>query len=429
MKEIISFAGDITVEKINIQSQDGTTYSITNQLVSIQIFEDLFSSFISGILTIKDSLDFVNSLPMIGQELLDISIYTPTLKDKGGHIKGQFYITVFKNREYLAERNVLYELSFISKEAIVDANVKLSKSYIGTASDIAKKVLTDKLVKFDTVKKLNIEPSKNNLSYISNYWSPTRNMQYLCEHAINKEGSPSYVFFENRDGFNFGSLETLSISPTITQEFKYDNSTQIVTPYGTSVRDIQEDYRRITFFALKKGFNLYRRISSGMFASVVFSADITTKRYNAKIFNYPETFDPNKRLNPYPLFRKEDKEFPLYYTAKVINEPRQFDNFTNQGDPSAFQFVQRRVSEVLQIDDVSIEINVPGRTDYTVGQVVRITTFQVEPITKSESNKSQLDIIFSGKYVITSINHFITRESHQCSLELIKDSYISSFTK
>jgi hypothetical protein len=429
MKEIISFAGDITVEKINIQSQDGTTYSITNQLVSIQIFEDLFSSFISGILTIKDSLDFINGLPMIGQELLDISIYTPTLKDKGGHIKGQFYITVLNNREYLAERNVLYELSFISKEAIVDANIKLSKSYIGTASDIAKNVLTDKLVKFDVVKKLNIEPSKNNLSYISNYWSPTRNMQYLCEHAINKEGSPSYVFFENRDGFNFGSLETLSTSPTITQEFKYDNSTQVVTASGTSVRDIQEDYRRVTFFALKKGFNLYQRISSGMFASVVFSADITTKRYNAKIFDYPESFDGTKRLNSYPLFKREDKEFPLYYTAKVINEPRQFDNFTNQGDPSAFQFVQRRISEVLQIDDIAIEINVPGRTDYTVGQVVRITSFQIEPITKSESNRSQLDMIFSGKYVITSINHFITRESHQCSLELIKDSYISSFTK
>jgi hypothetical protein len=217
MKDIIHFAGDVNVEKMNIQSHDGTTYSISNQLVSIQIFEDLYSPFISGILTIKDSLDFVNALPMIGQELLDVSIFTPTLRDKGGHLKGQFYITEFKNREYLAERNVIYELTFVSKEAMIDANVKLSKSYTGTPSDIAKKVLTDKLIRFDYTKKINIEPSKNSVSYISNYWSPTRNMQYLCEHAINNQDSPSFLFFENRDGFNFGSLETLATSPTVTQ--------------------------------------------------------------------------------------------------------------------------------------------------------------------------------------------------------------------
>lgn len=427
-KDIIHFAGDINVEKINIQSFDGTTYSITNQLVAIQIFEDLFSPFISGVLTIKDSLDFMNGLPMVGQELLDISIYTPTLKDKGGHINGQFFINEIKNREYAQERSVIYELSFISKEAILDANVKLSKGFSGTISDIVKNVLTDPMVRFDSVKKLNIEPTVNSTQYVSNYWSPTRNIQYVAEQALNKNDSASYVFFENRDGFNFGSLETLSVSPTITQEFRWNNSTQAVSKTGTSQRDILLDYERITQFSLKKGFNAIKRITSGMLASVAFSADTTAKRYNANGFDYTQWFKGKDQLNDYPVFLKEDKDFPLYYTAKIIEEARAFDNFTDKGDTSNFKMCQRRMSELAQSTDYTIEINVPGRTDYTVGQVVRITMFQTEPLTQKETNKQQLDMIFSGRYLVSSINHYITREKHECSMELVKDSYITSFS-
>jgi hypothetical protein len=426
MSEIIKFAGDIAVEKINLLSYDLTTYSIKNQLLAIQIFEDLFSPFISGVLTFKDSLDFMNALPVIGQEVLDLDIYTPTLKSKGGRIKGQFYISELKNREYIGDRSVVYEIAFISKEAIVDMNIKLSKPYQGKVSDVAKQILSEDLVKFDKVKKLNIEPTKNAVKYVSNYWSPIRNMNYLCDYALNENGSPSYIFFENRDGFNFGSLETLCASPVVTQEFKYDSSTQEVLKIGGSTRDINRDYQRITQFSLKNGFNLVKRLNSGMVASAAFGFDITTKRFQIKPFEYFSTFKDRKHLNEHPII---NNRIPQYYTAKLLYAPNPYENFTDYGNNTNFSFIQKRISEIAQGSDFRIEINVPGRLDYTVGQVVRITSFQVEPIVKSESNKSQLDMIFSGKYLVSAINHYITREQHQCSIELVKDSYISSFTK
>lgn len=426
MKENISFAGDISIDKINLMSYDHTTYSIKNQLISIQIFEDVFSPFISGVLTFRDSLDFMNALPVIGQEILDLDIYTPTLKNKGGRILGQFYVNELKNREYLGDRSVVYEISFISKEAIIDLNIKLSKPYEGKISDIAKTILTDKLVSFDKTKKLNIEPTKNGIKFVSNYWSPIRNMNYLSDYALNENGSPSYIFFENRDGFNFGSLETLASSPIITQEFRYDSSTQEISKIGGSSRDIERDYRRITQFSLKNGFNLVKRLNSGMMASAAFGYDITTKRFQIKPFDYFTSFKDRKHLNEHELV---NNKLPMYYTAKLLFAPNPYENFSNYGSNTNFSFIQKRISEIQQGSDFRIEINVPGRFDYTVGQVIRITSFQVEPITKSESNKSQLDMIFSGKYMVSAINHYITRESHQCSIELVKDSYISSFTK
>lgn len=426
MSESIGFAGDIRIDKLNIMTYDLTTYSVKNQLISIQIFEDIFNPFITGILTFKDSLDFMNGLPVIGQETLDIDIWTPTLKNETGRISGQFYISELKNREYVGDRSIVYELSFISKEAIIDLNVKLSKSYSGLISDVATTVLQHEYVKFDKVKKLNIEPTKNSVKYVSNYWSPVRNMNFLADYAINANGSPSYVFFENRDGFNFGSLETLAASPQITQEFRYDSSTQDVLATGGSVRDISRDFQRITQFSLKNGFNLIRRLHSGMVASVGFGYDLTTKRFQIKPFDYFGAFPERKHLNNYPLI---NNKIPMFYTAKMLIAPNPFENFTGGGNNTNFAFIQKRISEIEQGGDFRIEINVPGRFDYTVGQVVRITSFQVAPLKSTESNKSQLDVIFSGKYMVSAINHFITRDSHQCAIELAKDSYISSFTK
>lgn len=423
---ILRFAGDISVEKINIISFDGTTYSIKNQLVSIQIFEDLFSPFTSGVLTFKDSLDLINALPMIGQETLEIHMYTPTLKNKRGEIKQQFYIYNLLNREFMAEKSVVYELQFISKEAIVDTNVKLSKGYQGRVSDIVQAVATDELVKFDAAKKIIIEQTRNSTKYVSNYWSPVKNIHYLADFAINESGSPSYVFFENRDGLNFGSLETLSASEVVAQEFNYDSSTQEVSPTGTSNRDINRDYRRIVEYSLKTGFNLMTRIRSGMIASGAFGYDITTKRFSVKTFDYFSEFNSRKHLNKYPAVTNT---IPSYFTSKLMFVPKPYENFEGFGSNSSFETIQRRVSEVMQAEDFKIEIQVPGRLDYTVGQVVKIKSFQIAPLKKEENNAEALDAIFSGRYLVTAINHFITRESHRCSIELSKDSYISGFRK
>jgi hypothetical protein len=71
-----------------------------------------------------------------------------------------------------------------------------------------------------------------------------------------------------------------------------------------------------------------------------------------------------------------------------------------------------------------IEITVPGRTDYTVGQVVGVKAFQKEPMNKEDSNEKQLDKLLSGAYIIGAINHTISKEKHECHMELIKDSLV-----
>lgn len=421
----IEFAGDICIDKVSIQSVDGTEFSIANQIVSLQIFEDLYSPFITGTIVIKDSMDLINTVPIIGQELLNIDISTPSLKENGGRINAQFFMYRIKNREYLGDKNVMFELDFISKEAIVDSNTKLSRRYKGKISDIAKEIMTDQEVQFDDVKKVLIEETINDTIYISNYWSPVKNMNYLSEQAINTDKSPSYVFFENRDGFNFASLNTLVSSPTIIQNFNYNSFSRHISK-ATATRDLEMDFKRIHTISVRDGVNTLNRIHDGFMASVMMTTDITTKTYNEKYHNALIGYKAAKHLNDYSLV---SYKFPINPGAKVIVEPKAAQTFIGYEDFTNTDILQQRLYEMHEKNDFVLNIVVAGRLDYTVGQLVTLDTVQVRPIKKSETDVEIKDNIYSGKYLITAINHYITRESHECNIEIAKDSYIKDFAQ
>jgi hypothetical protein len=67
-----------------------------------------------------------------------------------------------------------------------------------------------------------------------------------------------------------------------------------------------------------------------------------------------------------------------------------------------------------------LQITVPGRADYTVGQKVNVTLNKIQPFDPKEGDIT--DKMFSGNYIIAAINHYIDRTNHECHIELIKET-------
>jgi len=75
--EVIRFAGDVSIDKIEIVSSNGFYQEVTNQVMALEIYEDIFSPFISGVLAFKESVDFINLFPFVGEEYANIKILFP----------------------------------------------------------------------------------------------------------------------------------------------------------------------------------------------------------------------------------------------------------------------------------------------------------------------------------------------------------------
>ena len=412
--QVLRFAGDVSIDKVKIITAKGFYQDVGAQVINVQFYEDLFAPFITGSLILKDSLDLVNLFPFIGEEYLELEISTPTL-DKN-NIKGKYYIYKMTNREMSGDKSVVYQLHFISVEAVVDLNKKTSRVFGDKISKMIEPFIKDKTFGLESDKKVFIEETLNNTKYISNYWTPIENIMHLADTAINTNRSPSYVFFENRDGFYFISLEKL-YTAGVFQDFVYDKYTRDDRPGGGSVRNPEKDFKRILEISIPTAFDYMDRIRSGMLSSRQVSYDVTKKTYSAKNYNMFQRFEQQKHLNKYPI--NSDRSI-FRASSRIINYPKNFGNFNGFGDVTNAKSNQERISLLKLAEANKINITVPGRCDYTVGQKIKLDLKRIEPLSKKDGDTT--DKMFSGNYIIAAINHYVDREKHECYMEIIKES-------
>lgn len=419
-KNYLRFAGDVNIDRVIITTSRGVFQDITGQVIQVQIFEDLFAPFTTGSLVLKESLDLTNLLPFIGEEYLQMRITTPTVT--GGVIEGTFHVYKMSDRTKVGDRSVAYELNFISIEALIDTNKKISKVFSGRISDIVGTFVTDQMDGLESKQKFLVENTRNSIKYISNFWSPIKNLTFLADNSISESQSPSFLFFQNRDGFNFRSLESLYKGQVI-QEFVFDRYTRDTMPLGGNSLNIAEDYKRISTFELPAPFDYMDRLRSGMMASRLISYDSTKKTYTAKNYSALNRFDAQTHLNPYALF---SERAPVRASASMINFPRAYETFTSFGDTTNAKIVQERISFLKMAEAQKLTVSVIGRCDYTVGMVVSVYFNKMQPITQRDTQDEITDKIFSGKYLVAAINHVISPEGHECAMELVKDSTLKN---
>ena len=421
--EVIRFAGDIAIDVAEVISANGFSQNVTAQVAGIEIYEDMFSPFITGVIGIRDSQDLTNLFPFVGEEYINLSIHTPTFEGRDKVIKDQFYIYKVTNRIQTNNRSTVYELHFFSREALVDVNKKISKSYQGKISDIANTLLTDKYAGLETVKPVFIEETINSAKFISNYWSPVTSLNYILDRAKNGKGNPSYLFFENRRGFNFISTKTL-YNQDIVQTFIQDENLRDFRSDGSSMRNIEKEYKRIIDINVPTVFDYLDNIISGKFGSKQISYDLVTKKYKVNTYNMFESFENDDHLNK---FASASQNVVSRSSALVLRATDHWGSFNGIIDATNSASSQHRISIMKQLESTIVEITVPGRTDYTVGDKIYMDITKLEQITKKDIDIT--DKILSGNYIISAIHHNITRDSHECKLELIKDTFLMDLDK
>lgn len=418
----IKFAGDIYIARLDIVSSANYKIDITDQMIGIEMYEDMFSPFTSMSITVKESLDFISALPLRGEEVLNIDMRTPTFEGVDKVIKGKFYIYKISDRQEMTDRNLVYTLHCISYEALVDLNSKQSKAYSGNIAEIASNFI--KSEGLNTNKNVNIESTKNAFKYVSNFWSPVKNLNFLSNIAITKNGSPSYFFYENRSGFNFVSLESLYQQQTY-QKFIKDNYTRDSSNNGgTSYRNIDRDYQRILEFKANPVFDTLKYMSKGAYASRMFAYDLVTKKYTSKDFITLNNFQNMPKLNPKALYTDYKPVSPVNL---IFNEIKHYGVHNGFADTSNVMSQQMRAAMIQSLRSFSVQITVFGRTDYTIGQKMYLEIPRAAVINKKdqpEAKNGYIDDVYSGNYIVTAINHIINRQGHTCVMELSKESTI-----
>ena len=411
--ETIQFAGEYLVEAIELlQPNGGQALDIRNLVSQVTIYEDIFSPFMSGNLICKDTNAILTFLDQMGLDIVHIRLRTPSLDVP---IDKKFHVYKLDERIETNERTQQFILHFISIESIVDNTNRVSKQFKGNSV----KVITDLLKMLGTDKPLDYTPAAAGVTYVSNFWPISKNIDYVTDMSIGKDNDPSYVFFENNTGFNFKTLVQLSKQKPF-MEFDASNYTMISDGDGNTKRKLELDWKKINSYKIYSEFDYLNDIRMGMINYRMISYDINYKRY----------YDKTDDLSSEKQMMNDKRSYPDFLIKKSYNiggstifSMNKMTGLFDSSDPSGVDTFGRR-NMLLRSYRHKIEIEVLGRTDFTIGKTVLASFNKAMNINKSTDLGEVPDKLISGKYLVSAICHRFLREpaKHEMTVELIRDS-------
>ena len=436
---------DVSIIPYHQFDEDPNLYRqiITDQVLNINIFESLESPFLSGEIQLSDGVNISSLLPLTGFERIEFKLYTPG-EDRGydfsvlsGH---PMMITGLRNKTALNDRVQQYTLEFCSMERVRNDQIRISKAFSGKSEDIVLSTCRDEL---ETKKNIVLEETKTLAKYVAPRIRPLDVIKYVGKVSESQNfQNAGYLFYETGLGFHFKSYESMfchkSGSPRSVRA-RYSPKIVVYRDKDGN-RDVINGLQSVSSFIVKSQFNTLRHLKAGTFASRSIRHDSFNKTFTEIDFDYHTNYGQENHLEQdYNGQSKSDNgviPFFNYSKGKTVSDFKEgtlllesetdktHDNFNYLGRDKV---TQKRMSQKAALSSIVIEIEVPGFTGISVGEVVHFTSPSFSPV-KNSSDKDN-DPYLTGRYLISSIRHKVDikgTKRHAMTVELIKDSFNKS---
>lgn len=407
---------DFKVNKLSITLKTNQTLDITSLFQEINFYDSIFSPCMSGKVLIHDSAGIFNAYQFDGVESLIVDIEKIDCTAK---LKRNYVIYSKSDVKNPSDKKTAFVLNFVTKEYLNSKALTVNKTYRKTYTEIVNTLLKDELgIKSEQI--YLIEPSVGVRDVVFSGKNPISCIFDCAKKAVNSQLSPTFMFFENVEGYNFISLSTLAIqSPLYT--LNYDASNFTATK--------EQELFRIKKYEVKSEFNVIDNYNFGSYGSTAHLFNIAERRIliNTKDGSSLDTgfnkLNPGSSVvNPYYNSAKSSLLcFPIgerHISGDVSGVVKATDSDSiNRGDDS-LNYIQQRPAQLKLYTNMRIRVIVPGNFDLTSGKVVNVKIPIAGMVTEDNSEDARL----SGNYIIIASRHIIRFDSHQTILELGKDS-------
>jgi hypothetical protein len=417
-----SFASSVVeIEKLILIAGNGTTASlddITGLVLETNVYQDLFSHYISAELQISDALSLLDSIGgFTGGEILAMSFKTNS-KDMEfvNHIFGVHEIT---NRMRVSDKVETYTLNCISIEAYYSSPQKISRSYGGssgsTISSMASSVINEfiynsyakdfyrnykSVLNKQIVKEVNIDPTNGLQKIIVPNMSPEDAIKMFLSEADSDTHIPYYLFYENSKGFNFKDLGNL-VSQEPVDKFTYmQTNTNDLDDDGETVI---KDYQKIISYDVLRQTDFLSNANYGLFKSRLINIDILRKNKKEFVYEYDKFQSKFNKLNSSKILGEVQGDSCVYMMHSRNDHDSDIVMSIEEPLPKKInKFINVKKSYERHIFNTVVELALPGNSNLNVGDTI---TVAIPNSTTLDKKKNIEDKYLSGKYVITKLRH------------------------
>ena len=400
-------------------------------MVELVIKEDLFSFAASGHILITDSSGWIEKGNITGFNFIDIKFAKSNRSD--GNVYSRTY-RVFRigPRFQLSRNNEQYALEFCSEELLLSEQSKIAFAYKEKKiSNIIEDVIRRYLETND--KKINtVEETKGKYSFIVPNLKPFEAISWLSTYAQpadNRFPGADMIFYENREGYNFRSLQSM-MTDRVYNTYNY-------SPKNLSQTSLNYDIGIMTSYKFVKVFDTLESTQNGLYANKIIALDPLLRKVDIKTFDYDNYFGKSKHLNPNRItadyvnrYGKKVNEMSdsVVKVATTNADQRSFDAIKNYRASAVAPsiglevYIPNRTAQLALINHTKIEFEVPGDPGLTVGSVVTLNIPATGPA--PDNKQMKMDSYHSGNYLVSAVTHKMVgpNGAYECVVEAIKDS-------
>lgn len=407
------------IKKLAIVSKIGPI-DVSGLFEELNIYDCIFTPCITGNILINDSIGLTNKLAFDGSEVLVVEMGKT---EQDAVFSKSFRIYKQSERKSINLNSEAYLLHFVSDEFILSQQTRVAESFKETYSKVVERILKEYLgVRDDMVGYF--EESEGIRNVLIPNKKPFDAIKFCSKRALNKKKSPTFLFFENKLGYNFVTLSSMLASKPV-----HDINFQI-----KNLADDGKELMGAIKYEVISQFDLNKSIKSGLFAGTFVGFDLTTQSIAVKTTNYDSLFNKNEHANKTPNIGVITNKFGVknteMYDSRVVVFPMDAfgseSNYIKQNDPlsidaadDTYNYKLQRHASITNILNQRVKVLMPGNFDLTSGLTANLTV----PVRGEKAEGvNNVDNSLSGKYLIIASRQMITYQKHETIIEVATDS-------
>jgi hypothetical protein len=407
----------VDIKTLKLFSADGKKqYDLTAQVAEFSVYEDIMYPVTRAEFTVIDAVDILTSFPIIGEETIEVEFGTPGFDITCFY---RFHVNSVNNQTVDHSAKSRSYIIRASSEEFIFSNASLMTGKIGPghADELVAAVLQRVTKKVSgKPKTLAIERTKGLLDILVSRLKPFQVIDMIRKRSVSeKYVSSSYVFFENKRGFNFCTIEFLL------DQLK-DNVNDKVFFYDTVGNSDAKNMNTRNVLSLKnitQVNNTKKMTGGGLHNSVkrfdLMTGDVTQTTYknNEQQHKFKAAKNTPIGLNTTHFEQTHTGDEPSS-SLLVPHSSHLPENYIDASMGAKHAFIIKMGQNIYQA-------HVNGDTALTAGDIITINI----PNPTGDTGGSKDSRLTSGNYLISKLRHMIInnnagQKSYTVSMELIK---------
>ena len=426
--DYISRSGGNTIEdrvprkyknlRVEVILKNDGKLDITDNVSNIEILESISAKWLQGNLTLIDNSSAVSGSPFLGQEKIRISFQRLGLR-----VKQTFIVERLRNIEKINDTTQGVVIEFSSSSAMTNQTKRFSKKYEGLTSDMIAAIWKDHISEPIKVR------SKGSTSHrIVFPWTvPSQAIDVILENTYAIDGSQFFLYERLfSKGCQLESLiDMMNKSPngTLAQHTNVNKETNL----GQGSRVMHESIGSLYNYYIQQTTDVMSLLANGSLRTDVERIDLSNKTYTELDFKYKEQA-PTMKADSFDKFKIDDEELDSDLIRPTIKteflNTLAFEDSMTDVNTHIDDFALSKFSAYGSRLDEMIHIQVTCDSDpdtYRCGETIDFKVPLSAPALSS--NEDMTDKLISGKYLITSVKHKLSRQDYTMTMMLSADGY------